>query len=229
MDNNTFILVSSLLALFFLIKIVKQISVNKLKRRLAECIINDEGEAAYMSVLDSGKTRMVLSAYYIDFLKMEYHMLARNKAQAIELYEKIISYPKPRFGDLITVHRQAIAFFVENDEPDMALDAFDKISGVLLFKKTKQNLALYQDLKLYIDVYVHKDVGRLDDCLALIEAADDSEAKAVHRFRAAKLYYYMGEIDKCSDMLELAAEQSTNKVFLEQVDRILAGRYEELE
>ena len=202
MDNITATVLTVLgaLVLFALLVINRKNAFAKL-----QALLNKGDYKAYLQLLDDKFIKATLSQKELLVMQLEGSMMLREDEKAQQIIKKLdtVSFGKE---DLIAYYRKRLDYFIALGNTNEA----EKSYSMLCQSVDMANMAalgedMKQQAKLSLDVFLYKDVSRIDELLKLEAQQEESMAKGMTQYLLAHLFHAKGDDDTATDYLAKAA------------------------
>ena len=187
----------------------------------------DKDEQVFLSLINSLQCKMYMSDASRSIMKLNFYVSQDNLSK-VKTIQSHINPDRLSENDAVGYFMAIYGDVVERGEAKCAAELLGQMEK--RFAKTQNPAAVFLllDSHLAYDVYIKKDVARIDDLRELIASAPDDNARSVYQYRLAKLYYENNDHAACQKQLELALKNTASTQAAAKIKKILTGEWQRL-
>ncbi|MEH7119327.1 hypothetical protein V7128_18205 [Neobacillus vireti] len=174
-------------------------------------------EEEFLELLSSLPIKLYFSSKTIMVLKIKYYLDTNQYEQIKELTEQLRK-SNLKMKDLVSILLSVYAYYLDQGHRNDALEIYKFLIGQI---DEKSNQELYRELNELKMIYIDHDRNYISVLEKKIENTKVLPEVAILYFRLAKLYEFIGEVDKSKIFLQRAKNSSKSQEQMKQSERLI--------
>lgn len=176
-------------------------------------------------LIDSLQVQMSMSYFSRSLMKIKFYVFMDEENKALKEIKRVLK-KKLNNKDLNAVTVSCYTYLLEKENEIVAEEILNRLEKAYSQSNNPEEAMLLFDSKLAFDIYINKDVSKIEGILEILENNIDEQTKAVYLYRLAKLYKYNNEKTKAIDCLKQAKKFTKASNDIRKIDSILKGNWE---
>ena len=208
-------------------EILRRSAQNKNLQMLYDAAYKKKDAELFEKLLKTPGCKLLIPAISREIMRLNFYVAADNLEMVRDVRKKI-SKLRLNNENAKAFYGAAFGFFAEKGERELCEQLLQEMRKQFDGTTDPAAVMMLFDCQLVYDVYIDRNLDRIDGLKQLISAAPDNESKSVYQYRLAKLYHYAGQRSNCIEQLKAARANTSSKKAKDKIGRIINGRWEEL-
>ena len=193
-------------------------------KHLSVTLFQQNAPELYQEMLKSKRLRLVLRRSTLTLLELEGYYYIRDEDRAQQT-ATILENMKLSSSEQFTFYQKALCFSVSLGKVNDSTEYLQKLENLLKNQTNPKFIAILEDARLLVGVYINKDVSLLPE-LERLEKQQTGTQKGLTQYRMAKLYYYKGDVERTVAILKQSERNLEGTVWYPLVQQALVDNSE---
>lgn len=189
--------------------------------KLTKLLYQDNNADGFLNELNSVMTKLFFPKKMQAMMKIDAYMMKGDIKNTKELFEELDKY-KIRPGDEFYVRQKEVAFFVELKDEKKAEQAYNRMRELFdSFKDKTSYEGVMRETEFTYEINLKHNYHYLEQMLERAKNAQTEFSAGIYLYRAAKCYYFKGDMRLCKETLQRAQTRLKGTFYEEFIQDIL--------
>lgn len=189
--------------------------------QLSDKLYKEADGQAYLDSLNSWKGKLFFKENTRQLMSVDAYLMLGKETEVQEIFEHL-NQAKLNPGNQLGLFQKEISYYVSANQKEKAEQAYENLKAVAAkFKNPAQLESIVKECTYLIEVNIRHNTDYLQEMLDVSSKMKNSFYQGIFLYRAAKLYYYKGELETCRKTLLEAKEKVKGSAWEVMINQML--------
>ncbi len=172
--------------------------------KLTKLLYQDNNAEGFLNELNSWQTKLFFPKKMQAMMKIDAYLMQGEVEKSKELFNELDKY-RIRPGDEFYVRQKEVAFYVDLKDAKNSEKAYNRMREIYdSFKDKTSYDSVMKESEFIYEINIKKNYHYLEEMLERAKNAQADFSQGIYLYRAAKCYYFKGDMRLCKETLQRA-------------------------